>query len=311
MPTVKRKLTFVAWADAVKKRPFDLAKASTGLAKIKPNDQVLAHGDDLTAVDHIKPGTDAHATELQLLALHDADNAPSEWGPGTGAKQITIGKGSYAAFFTHVLIWPDNIAAFDAHVNAPGLARLADYIRHGTGQRIMFRALYEQGLKERLEDLAGYRSFEYGIHDPHKKAAISSSGMAGSILPKLWQQIPSMRVKIGMSRRGRRDAYLPPEIADEVIGMADAAEQFFDALIIRGASKTQKTEKGHPKQVEVNLLSQRLRVDREVTRDPGGGNLPERIAVFGALRKARRELDAAGKLEAAQEARIVLEQQKG
>ena len=47
MPTIKRKLTFVAWADAIQKRPFDLAKASTGLAKIKPNGQVLANGDDV------------------------------------------------------------------------------------------------------------------------------------------------------------------------------------------------------------------------------------------------------------------------
>lgn len=308
MPTVNRKLTFVAWADALKKQPFDYTKACIGLAKIQTKDQVVAHDDALTAVDHVKPGTGTDATELQLLALHDADNAPSEWGPGAGAKQITIGKGSYAAFFTHVLIWPDNIAAFDAHVNAPGLGRLAEYLRQRTAERVMFRALYEQGLKEQLADLAGYRSFEYGIHDPHKKAAIDSSGMAGSILPKLWQRVPSIRTKIGMSRRGRRDAYLPPDIANEVIGMTDAAEQFFDALIVRGPSKTQKTQKGNPKQVEVNLLSQRLRVSEEITRDPSGGNLPERSAVFTALRHARRELDKTGKLEAAQEARIVLEQ---
>lgn len=310
MADVKRKLTFVAWADALQKQPFDLSEASTGLSKISADEQVLEHGQgQLTAVDHIKPPANAtDATEIQLLALHDAENAPSEWGPGQGARRIVIGDGRYTAFFTHVLIWPDNVAAFDSHANAPGLGRLAEYIKDRTGERIMFRALYEQGLKEQLEDIDGLRSFEYGIYDPHKRAQTGASGMIGSLLPKMAQKVPSIRVKMGMGRRGRRDAYLPAELADDVLAITDSAEQFFDAMIFRGPSKTKKTPKGRPQQVEVNLLSKRLRVDAEIARDADGGNLPDRAAVFAELRKARRALDKAGKIDAAQEARIVLDQ---
>jgi hypothetical protein len=309
MAPVKRNLTFVAWADALQKQPFDLGAASAALATVKAGEEVLKHGEELTAVDHVKPAKrDTDATEIQLLALHDADNAPSEWGPGEGARRISIGDGRYTAFFTHVLIWPDNVAAFDAHANAPGLGRLAEYIKERTGQRIQFRALYEQGLKEQLEDIDGLRSFEYGIHDPHKKAELGASGMVGNLLPKMWQKVPSMRVKMGMGRRGRRDAYLPPDLADDVLKITDSAEQFFDALIFRGPSKTLKQPNGRPKPIEVNLLSKRLRVEANVERDAGGGNLPDRQAVFAELRKARKALDKAGKIDAAQEARIVLDQ---
>lgn len=305
---VKRKMTFVAWADANEKQPVDLDAAVKKLTQLDADEIVLPHGQELlTAVDHVRRGTQTRAAELQLLALHDAANAPSEWGPGAGARPVTIGRGRYTAFFTHMLIWPDKIAAFDGHANAPGIGRLAEYLRIRTGQRLIFRALYEQGLKERLEDIEHFRSFEYGIHDPHKKSALA--GNPGMIrgLPQLWQKVPSVNVKMGMSRRSRRDAYLPPEIANDVLAMSDVAEQFFDRMVIRGPSKTRKKPNGRPEQIRIDLLSERLRRDREIRRSDDG-NLPDRAATFKALRDVRKELDADGKLQAAQEARIFLDQ---
>lgn len=305
--TVKRNLTFVTWASTNEKKPFDLDAAAKALSKLASKDIVLQHGQDLlTAVDHVRVGTATRATEIQLLALHDAANAPSEWGPGAGARPVTIGKGRYTAFFTHVLLWPDKIAAFDGHANAPGLGRLADYIRLRTGQRVIFRALYEQGLKEQLEDISAFRTFEYGIHDPHKKDALAGSGMLTG-LPPLWQKVPSVNVKMGMSRRGRRDAYLPDDVADEVIALSDAAEQFFDRLVISGPSKTRKKPNGRPQLVRVDLLNQRLRRERDVSK-AADGNLPDRTAVFKAMRDLRKELDQDGKLKDAQEARAFLDQ---
>jgi hypothetical protein len=42
---------------------------------------------------------------------------------------MTIAAGRYSAFFTHVVIWDDKVAAHDAHANAPGLGRLSLYLR--------------------------------------------------------------------------------------------------------------------------------------------------------------------------------------
>jgi hypothetical protein len=89
--------------------------------------------------------------------------------------------------------------------------------------------------------------------------------------------------------------------------MSEVAEQFFDRMVIWGPSKTRKKRNGRPEQVRVDLLSERLRREREIKRIDDG-NLPDRDATFKALRDLRNELDADGKLQAAQEARIFLDQ---
>ena len=189
-------------------------------------------------------------------------------GPGHGTRTVQIGKDRYTAFITHVLIWPDKVAAFDAHRNAPGLGRLSDYIRRKTGERVIFRALYEQGLQEQLKDIDGYRSFEFGIYDPHKRAALGDGKMLQSLLPKRYEKVPSLSVKMGMSKRGPRDAYLDDEIVDEFLAVADSAEDFLDALKLRGRGKTIKTPSGKPAIVEIDLLHRRLTSNAQ---HPAGG----------------------------------------
>lgn len=312
MASVQRKLTFVAWADMSPRKPFNFQAAAKKLAKIKPSESILAHGRDdvdMTAIDHLKAPAAVKPGEplaLQLLALHDAANAPSEWGPGHGTRTVQIGKDRYTAFITHVLIWPDKVAAFDAHRNAPGLGRLSDYIRRKTGERVIFRALYEQGLQEQLKDIDGYRSFEFGIYDPHKRAALGDGKMLQSLLPKRYENVPSLSVKMGMSKRGPRDAYLDDEIVDEFLAVADSAEDFLDALKLRGRSKTIKTPSGKPAIVEIDLLHRRLTSDASIQRAGGGSNLPDAGAAFKALRKARQQLDKDKKIERAQEARLLV-----
>lgn len=307
--TISRRLTFVAWAGASDNHPVDLSAIESSLDSIDPNEQILAHGDALTAVDRFKvaPGR-GEPCRFQLLALHDHDTAPSEWGPGAGATPISLREGSYTAFITHVMIWPDLVAAFDRHPNAPGLSRLATYIKELTGERIVFRALYEPGMKERLEDLRGSRTIEYAIHDPHRKASLAGhGGMFNNLLPAWFQQVPSLRVRVAMGRKGRRDAYLPDDLHDDVIAMADHAEEFFDSLVISGHSETEQTPAGNPKTVKVNLLSERLHVAVDLARHSELRSLPGRKAVYDALRDARRDLDRNGKLEEAVEARIAID----
>lgn len=305
---LQRKLTFSAWADASESASFDRIAAAEAMRDLDLDEQVLRHGDALTAVEVIQVGTSEKPTRLQLLALHDAETAPSAWGPGQGATVIDLGQGRYSAFITHVSIWPSKIAAHDGHANAPGLGRLSTYLAQQAEERVVFRALYEQGLSEQLDDLEGIRGVAFGIYSPHKKQA--ASGMVESLLPRLAPKVPAVRVSLGMSRRSPRDAYLPPELADEVFELADKAEQFFDALKIRGRSKTVKTPAGKPKTVEVNLLSQRLHVPVEVPRDAENLSVPDRKQVFRALSRAHRELQASGKLAAAVEARILLDEQR-
>jgi len=305
--TLKRKIVFSAWADTVEKQPFDRLAAAEALGGLKPDELVLDHGDALTAVELIEKGTQEEPTRLRLLALHDAANAPSAWGPGHGAHLINLGADQYSAFITHVSLWANKIAAHDAHANAPGLGRLASYLQRLADQKVMFRALYEQGLADQLEDLAGVRGVEFAIHNPHKVQ--TAEGMVGSLIGHLAPRAPSIRVRLGMGRRGPRDAYLDPEIAEKVHDFADKAEQFFDSLVIRGTSKTTKTEAGRPKTVEINLLSHRLSVEEQLPRDSDNPSVPDETALFRAVTRARNQLNGRGALAKAVEARILLDQQ--
>jgi hypothetical protein len=305
--SINRRLTFYAWADTNVKQPFDRLAAAAALAGLGNGEVVLDHGDDeLTAVEVIAVGRRNSPTRLLLHALHGPGSRPSEYGPGVGTRTIQIGKGRYTAFTGHVSIWQDKIAAIDMHANCPGFGRLSAYFRRRADQKVVFRPLFAQETAARLKDLEGIRGVDFAIHEPQKVAQAGKRGMLRSLLPS--RKFPSIQVAAGMSRREPRDAYFEPDVEEELFGLADSAEQFFDRLVIRGLSKTEKTPTGQKKSVEVNLLSERLHVVASLEDDPENVSLPVRDLVFDEIDRARRQLDRGGKLAAAAEARLALDE---
>ncbi len=304
---VDRRLTFYAWADTNQKHPFDRLKGASALKGLGKGKIVLDHGEDeLTAVEIVSVGTMTAPTKLLLHALHGPGSRPSEYGPGVGTRTIQIGKGSYTAFTGHVLIWEDKIAATDIHTNSPGFGRLAVYFRRQAGERVIFRPLYNQGTADRLKDLEGIRGVDFAIHESHKIVQARKSGMLRSLIPR--RKFPSISVAVGMSRKEPKDSYIEPDVEEELLGLADDAEQFFDRLIVRGLSKTEKTATGKKKSVKVNLLSERLHVERNLESDTVNPSLPDQARVFTALASARSGLDQTGALEDAVEARLSLDE---
>ncbi len=307
---VKRRLTFYAWADTSENHPFDRVKGASGVHALDPDEIVLDQGEDtLTAVEIRSPGDGTRPTQLLLHALHGPGSRPSQYGPGEGTQPIQIGEGRYTAFTSHVAIWDDKVAAIDMHANAPGLGRLSTYFWNQVQERVAFRPLFNQDMAERLKDLEGIRGVNFSIHEPHKIVQARKLGMLGSVLPK--RNFPSIHVSAGMSRRDPHDAYVDDEIAAELFEIADAAEQFFDSMRIRGRSKTEKTAKGRPKTVEINLLSQRLHIERELDSDAENPSLPQQAEAFGALDAARTVLAGDGRLQAAVEARLGFDAARG
>jgi hypothetical protein len=199
---------------------------------------------------------------------------------------VDFGEGRYSAFFTHVAIWSDKVVGHDVHPNAPGLGRLGEYIRANSDQRVIFRALYEQGLAD-----SSRTSKACGPSSTASTARIRSSRRrtrgCSAHCSRTVPTCPLSASRWEWGRKSRRDAYLPPDLADEVVGLADKAEQFFDALVIRGKSKTQKTAAGNPRTVEVNLLSRRLHVPVDLPRDPANRSAVEQSTAFSALTVGR------------------------
>jgi hypothetical protein len=307
---VNRRLTFYAWTDTSETDPFDRVKAAAGVAGLDADDVVLDQGEDtLTAVEIVSAGDGTETTQLLLHALHGPGSRPSEWGPGEGIHPIQIGEGSYTAFTSHVTIWDDKVAAIDMHANSPGLGRLSTYFWRQVTARVAFRPLFNQDMAERLKDLEGVRGVEFSIHEPHKIAEARKLGMLGSVLPR--RNFPSIHVSAGMSRKDPHDAYVDDELAKELFEIADEAEQFFDRIRIRGRSKTEKTAAGRQKTIEINLLSERLQIERELDSDSENPSLPDQANVFAALDIARTTLAGDGRLQAAVEARLAYDAARG
>lgn len=305
--SIDRRLTFYAWSDTNEKHPFDRLAAAVAVASLDNSEVVLDHGEDeLTAVEIVAAGKAGSPTRLLLHALHGPGSRPSEYGPGVGTRTIQIGRGRYTAFTGHVSIWEDKIAAVDMHANCPGFGRLSAYFRRRADQKVVFRPLFAQETAEKLKDLEGIRGIDFSIHELHKVNQARRKGMLRSLLPS--RKFPSIHVAAGMSRREPRDAYFEPEVEEELFALADTAEQFFDRLVIRGLSKTEKTPTGQKKSVEVNLLSERLHVATSLEDDPENVSLPARDLVFGEIDRARRQLDRGGRLAAAAEARLAFDE---
>jgi hypothetical protein len=301
---VARRVIFSAWASTNPKKPVDLEAAYDEVKPLTGKEMIVEQEESLTAVLALRAPDGVDPALFQVLALRDYDNRPLNWGPGVTPEPIVIGQDRYTADITHVAIWSDSIAAYDTYPNAPGLGRLAAYLRAKAGQRLIFRPLYEQDLAERLKDLEGMRRVEYGIHTPAKVQQANASNFLGSLIPQAFgDKAPSINVALGMSRSSPRDAYLDDSVAESIYAAVDKAEQFFDTLAISGRSKkTGKTER-------INLLSQRIQVQREILRASAGGNLPDPDAVFEVLVGARKQVKA--RLDKAVEGRAVLEAATG
>ncbi len=295
--TVLRQLMFSGWQNAAERFPFDRIEAARAIAALPPEELVLDRDGQITAVEVDQVGTATTPTYFQLLALRDFDSRPLDWGPGTGASPIQMLQDRYPADITHVALWEDNIAAYDRHANAPGLGRLALYMRVKADQRAQFVSLYDPTVIDQLDDLETIRGFEYGIYDHNRFTHTADTGLLETFFPRA--PAPSISVRLGMSRKSPRDAQLDPEVTEAMLQAATKAEDLLDSLYVSGRSKTRKTPAGNPKTVTLNLLSHRLQVSRDVRRAPEGGNLAARPEVYQALRDAKRELQDAGTLQRA------------
>jgi hypothetical protein len=153
---VKRKLTFYAWQDGLKRHKFDRLAAAKAVKTLEEKPGMVAEVDgSLVAVLVQAVGTDTTPTRFLLLPLRDYDNRPLRFRPGTNLQAIALGAGDYTSDVSHITIWPDGYAAYDAHGFVPGPNRLGMYLRAKTEERVAFFALYDRELIQYLRSLEG------------------------------------------------------------------------------------------------------------------------------------------------------------
>lgn len=294
---VARQLVFYKYTSVNTRPAFEYAQALATLrdrTEATPEFAVIEQNEVTTAVTVVSPGSETEPGLLQLLALRDPDHRPSQWRPGTPLGPLPLLDGEYPADVTHVAIWPNGVAAQDAHANAPRLGRLSSFLRQKVASHVTFEPLFQPDMRERLEQLRGqFRGVELSLSGQHP-IATSDRGAFGMFIPAVHgERAPAVGVRIGMGRYGPRDRYLDGETEEAVFRIAEQAYDQVDALIVRGRNRvTGKID-------EVNFLGERLHVKADIPARSDVPALPEESLVFRELDLAYRDFLAQGMFEKA------------
>jgi hypothetical protein len=298
---VARQLVFYKWSHVNAKPAFEYHHALTELGdKIvgDPQFAVMKNDEVTTAADVLSPGTETQPGKLQLLALRDEDNRPLQWKPGGQLSPLSMPLDSYPSDVSHVMIWPDGIAAQDLHANAPRLGRLSFYLRHQVRSYVTFEPLYQPDMFTRLQQLRGrLRMVEISLTRP--EYVDSKRGVFGTLLPAVFgERVPSVAVRLGMGRRGPRDRYLDDTMEEAVFELAENADNYVDRLVVFGKNpQTNKTER-------INLLSERLQHKVEIPARADAPGVPLAELVYQELEAAYRTFRGQGVFEKAVQAQV-------
>ncbi len=297
-----RKLTFFRWISLDDDQPFQPAAAGAAIAALNSDDPraaILTEGEATTAVLVVDPGGQAAPTRLQVLALRDPDSRPLQFGPGEPLGPIEMLADRYPADVTHVVLWPDGVAVQEFHGNAPRMSRLARFLRRQVDALVSFEQLYQPDMLRRLEDIRGqFRGVDIALTKPEHVQ--EDPGVFETLIPAVYgQRAPSVTVHIGMGRYGPRDRYLDEQTEESVISVAERAHDLVDSLVITGRSRTTG------RTASINLLNERLHVERELARSDQGGSMPDTGATFTAIDAAHRALSEDGTLDQAVQAQAM------
>jgi hypothetical protein len=194
--------------------------------------------------------------------------------PGKPLGPLPLLDGQYPADVTHVMIWPDGIAAQDLHPNAPRLGRLSYYLRRQVNAYVSFVPLYQPDMLERFRRLRGHlRGVEISMTRP--EYLDNDRGAFGTLIPAVFgSHAPSIGVRVGMGRRGPRDRFLDGATEEAVFEIAETAHDQVDRLIVFGRDpETGATTR-------VNLLSQRLEASADIAARTDVPALPDEARMF-------------------------------
>jgi hypothetical protein len=285
--TVNRKLTFYAWQDLDPNSPFDRVAAAEEIKKLEDTEEVIEEiNESLVAVLVHDVGTDTTPTRFRLLPLRDYDNRPLRFRPGTNLSAIKIAASDYTSDVTHVTLWPDGYAAYDAHGFAPGPPRLAAYLNRKCDQAVDFVSLYDHDRIEYVKSLDGLTSVEFSITNSEKAqlAANSQKGVFAGLRSNRRGLVDSISFATKFSVGRAKGVVLDPEMQEDVFDLVEQADEYFDTLWITGIDPDTR------KRVEVNVLQTRLHVPVSLPRAKGGGNRPAPKRCFAEIDKARKTL---------------------
>jgi hypothetical protein len=289
--SLQRRVVFYGWEDIEGMPAFEHIRSADAVTNLPPTAWAYAEDDFVTGCLVDRQGSDEEPTCVRFFRLRSGDELPHILRDRLPTP-LELEQDEAITDWTHVVIWPDSFAAHDSRRDAPGLNRLATYFRERANQRVRFFPLYDRSLIDLLEGLDEIKAVELKIQ-LSRAEQLEQAGQGGlfagliDVGREADAAVISTRISVGMSRRN----FLSPSVRQEVLGLAQNAEEFLDSLQITGIRE------GHT--VYIDLLRRRLDSTQSVRRSRQLGNAPDPDVMYDAIIQARRELEAANRLQRA------------
>ncbi|MEU1072435.1 MULTISPECIES: hypothetical protein [unclassified Streptomyces] len=299
---LKRKLVFYRWSSVAGRTVFDPPAVAQRLAQeiaADSSSQLVEKDGVITAVEVVEPGGGRDPAKFRVLALRGEEDRPFKWDPDGSIGPISLLANEYPADATHISIWPDGYCAHDMGRYSPRLSRLAFFLRQRLREYVQFDPLYDEEAFRRLKEMEGqFRSFELAMTKP--EYATRGRGTFGNLWPAVvGEELPSVRVSLGMGRYGPKDRYIDQHIEEELLELAAQASDLLTGMVVRGRSKrTNRVE-------EVNLLTDRLSAEVELPQRADIPSAPRVESVFFELEQAYKDFKNRGVFETTSTAELM------
>lgn len=299
---LKRKLVFYRWTSLIGRSDFEPDAVAVRLAQeiaADPDYQMVDKDGVITAVEVVDAGGGREPAKFRVLALRGVDERPFKWNPSASISPISMLADEYPADATHVSVWPDGYCAHDLGRYSPRVSRLSFFLRQKMQEYVHFDPLYDQDAFRRLQEMKGqFRSFDLAMTKP--EYATRERGTFGNLIPAVvGEELPSVRVTLGMGRYGRKDRYIDQHLEDELLDVAIRASDLLTGMVVRGrSSRTNRVE-------EVNLLTERLSSEVELPRRSDIPSAPDVDSVFFELEQCYKDFRRRGVFETTSTAELM------
>jgi hypothetical protein len=299
---LKRKLVFYRWTSVAGRPAFDPTAVADRLAGEIHADrsyQLIDKDGVITAVEVVSTGDSREPAKFRLLALRGEEDRPFKWDPNSSIGPISLLANEYPADATHVSIWPDGYCAHDLGRYSPRVSRLAFFLRQKMQEYVQFDPLYNEEAFRRLEEMAGQlRAFDLAMTKP--EYSTRERGTFGRLWPAVaGEELPSVRVTLGMGRYGPKDRYIDQDLEEELMELARNASDLLTGMVVRGRNKrTNRME-------QVNLLTEKLSAEVEVPARADIPSAPRVDSVFFELEQAYKNYKRDGTFETTSTAELM------
>lgn len=290
--SLRRRIIFQGWEDVKGRPPFDRIAGTSAVALLPVDEWALEELDYTTGVLVDEVGSEQTPTLLRCFRLRAGDDTPHKLDANRNPTPVQLLRDEAITDWTHVVIWPDGFVAHESTRDAPGLSRLAGYLREMVDEHVRFFPLYDRSLLEELEALDDIKAVDvkFAVSRAEQVEGLRHDGMFAALL-RVGRDVDAITISTKVSVGPSRKHFLRSDVHSEILELAGSADDFLDHLTVNGVKDDRA--------VRIDLLRKRLDDLLTVARSRTLGNAPDPELMYSSIEQSRRRLERSERLRRA------------